>query len=230
MKKILIYLTINALVGFTALYAQTSETRRFGGFDKLKLEGAAEIILIQGNQESALIEMQNLNSEEVITEVKNQTLLISQENSRKDRRNTRLKITLTFKQLKEIKVEGASSITTQNILKTADLKINIQGAGSLNLQVDTQKIDIYSAGAGSLQISGKTNYEQIVLAGAGSINALKLEAERSNVELNGVGNLSVFAKKELVAELNGVGSLTYKGNPPTKQVSKNGIGSIKQVN
>ncbi|MCU0447957.1 MAG: DUF2807 domain-containing protein [Microscillaceae bacterium] len=209
--------------------AQDSETRNLTGFNRLDLQGAAEIILIQGKTESAKIEAQNIPLSHIYTEVRNQTLYISLK-KHTSYRNLKLKIYLTFRQLTAISSNGAINLTSESPIQANDFLVDFSGAGNMDLKINTQTLKLKSSGAGNMEVSGKADYQEIILSGAGNVEAFDLVSRAAEVELNGVGNVDVNVTKELTAELNGMGSIRYKGNPGSKSIRKNGLGSVKSVN
>lgn len=46
------------------------------------------------------------------------------------------------------------------------------------------------------------------------------------MQVNGAGQMDVLATRRLEAQLNGVGSIVYAGNPPELVTTINGVGSI----
>ena len=74
--------------------------------------------------------------------------------------------------------------------------------------------------------TGKVQTFVLKAEGVGAVNARELDAQHVDVSLQGVGSAQVRATESLRAKLEGIGSLTYYGNP--KRVSKQveGIGRV----
>jgi hypothetical protein len=226
LKSILI---LNLLIISHLIQAQNVETRQLPAFSKLDLQGAADVVLIQGERESAKIEAENIALDHIYTEVRNQTLYISLK-KRQRYENLKLKIYLTFRQLNAIASNGAFNLSGESTIQATDFLVDFSGAGNLDLKINAKNLKLYSSGAGNMEVSGKADFQQIVLSGAGNVEAFGLMSKISEVELNGVGNVEINVSNELSAELNGMGSIRYKGNPTSKNISKNGLGSIKSEN
>jgi len=62
--------------------------------------------------------------------------------------------------------------------------------------------------------------------GVGGIDTRKLLAEDADVDFDGVGGVEIYASNHLNAVVNGVGSVTYYGNPKSINKQADGIGSI----
>lgn len=106
--------------------------------------------------------------------------------------------------------------------------VQISGAGNFNLRdVSGDKLDIALQGAGQLQANGSIRQLNARIDGAGSVDLSKLVATEAQVSVNGAGKLELQVTGTLTAEVNGVGSVTYSGNPQKVVPSVNGVGSIK---
>jgi hypothetical protein len=222
-------LSINLLIISYLTQAQNVETRQLSAFSKLDLQGAADVILTQGGSESAKIVAENIPLEHIYTEIRNQTLFISLKKHQRYE-NLKLKIYLTFRQLNTISSNGAFNITAESTIQANDFLVDFSGAGNMDLKINAKNLKLHSSGAGNMEVSGKADFQQIVLSGAGNVQAFDLMSKTSEVELNGVGNVELNVSNNLTAELNGMGSIRYKGNPSSKNISKNGLGSVKSVN
>ena len=224
-----IFFLLILLLSFQACLAQTSETRSFSSFDKIDFKGAAKVFLTEGNKEEAKISAENLDLSDVITEVKNNTLYISMKKD-KNYNNTKLTINLTYKKLEKIQVGGAIDLQSNSVIKSDKFQLKCSGAGNVSLKVDTRELAVDCSGASNLEMTGKTDYQTIELSGAGNFKGYGLQSNTSKVEVSGVGNVELNVQKELVANLSGMGNISYKGNPATKKINKSGFGSISSKN
>ena len=102
-----------------------------------------------------------------------------------------------------------------------------KGVGEVEIEhIQGDEIDIFYEGAGSIEASGNVKTLRLNGKGVGEVDAKKLHAENVDVNFQGVGEAKVYASKVLNAEVTGVGSLTYYGNPTTVNKSGEGLGSI----
>ena len=141
MKKISIIIV--SLFFAVNISAQT-ETRELTDFSGLKISNALEVVLVQGNENKLVItatEEESLNK--VKSEVENGILILSLKKQlvKKVKRNGKsvktkstrhikgsLKIVLTFKHINDIKISGASEISTLGVIRQKELKIKGGGA------------------------------------------------------------------------------------------------------
>ena len=93
-----------------------------------------------------------------------------------------------------------------------------------NLNEDKFKCNIN--GVGSCELNGKVESFYVSVNGVGSVNAKQLIADDVVANLNGVGSVKLYAKNSLNASVNGIGGLTYFGNPSEFILNDSGIGGI----
>ena len=85
-------------------------------------------------------------------------------------------------------------------------------------------------GVGSCELSGSVDYFELSVNGVGSIDAQELIADKVVASLNGVGSAEVYATNSLNASTNGIGGLTYYGDPEKIILKNSGLGSISKGN
>jgi len=81
-------------------------------------------------------------------------------------------------------------------------------------------------GVGSCELTGTVKAFNVSVNGVGSVNARQLIADDVVASLNGVGSVKLYAKNSLNASVNGIGGLTYFGNPTELILNDSGIGGI----
>jgi hypothetical protein len=105
--------------------------------------------------------------------------------------------------------------------------VHISGAGDFTLNdVSGGNLDIVLEGAGRLEARGTVGALTARLDGAGHADLGGLAATDAEVAVNGAGKLELQVTGTLTAEVNGVGSITYTGNPQKVVPAVHGVGSI----
>jgi hypothetical protein len=207
-----------------------TEGRDVRDFTKIRLSYPAQVVISQGEAESLTIEADDNVATEIRTQVVNGVLEI---NNLHDRlwiiSPTRLpKITIVVKDLVELDFESAGEIRLEG-LRTDHLKTIMDGAGSIKLNnVQLKTLDCNLNGVGSVQASGTTDTLNVRVQGLGSYDGGELQSQSAIVNLDGMGSATVWADKDLRADVSGLGSVNYYGNA---QVTKtvNGLGSVKHI-
>ena len=154
--------------------------------------------------------------------------LILSTNNRLDSKNN-LKITLRTNDLNHIQASFVGSIRMDRAFTGDNLEIIMKGVG--NFRSDSlyvKSLTIRCEGVGSVGISGKADKVHLETAGTGSVDAMELLSDTVYAQVNGVGSIQCNPVEYLEGRVNGVGSITYKEEPESKDVRSSGIGRIKR--
>ena len=131
-----------------------------------------------------------------------------------------------------LKIESDSTFETKAdseiIINVKSLKeFTFDGVGETVIQnVNSEKFTCNINGVGSCELNGKVESFYVSVNGVGSVNARQLIADDVIASLNGVGSVKLYAKNSLNASVNGIGGLTYFGNPTELILNDSGIGGI----
>ena len=131
--------------------------------------------------------------------------------------------------LRGLKNSGIASLVADS-LRSEVLTIDNSGVGSLNLSgLSLMSVDVDCSGVGSIVLAGETTRAKLECSGVGSINAEHLQARSLYGDVSGVGGITCNATDSLKAEVSGVGSLKYTGNPHHKKLHRSGVGGIQPL-
>lgn len=203
-----------------------TETRDVSGFNAVSVSSFGELQIRQGEVESLTIEAPADYLRYLQTSVVNNTLNISTRRGFIGAPVRRVVYTLTVKNLKDLSFSGAGTVKVVGGLKSDDLRLNLSGAGSIeidSLAADSLTVNFSSAGA--IVVAGKVDRQSVTISGVGSYEAGDLESRSTEIVLTGAGSAVVWAHDTLKVTVSGVGSVGYYGNP---QVTQNisGLGSV----
>lgn len=198
-------------------------------FDAIDLSGSFNVRLTQGKEPKAVIETDQNLHELVDVEVKGNTLYISTTGDA-ILRPTRMDMFITYPRLRQVTIGGACKLTSDQTIVSDALTFDISGAADIDLGIETQVLTTKLSGAGNISFEGFAREHYISLSGASNLQAEKLISEITHIDLSGAGSAKVFASALLKAQLSGLGSIKYFGNPANTQINKSGLGSIKKAN
>ncbi|MBF0546124.1 MAG: DUF2807 domain-containing protein [Candidatus Riflebacteria bacterium] len=184
---------------------EKNDLRKVDPFDSIAISGAYELSAESGKPEQKL----EINTDDnllplIKTEVSNGLLKIYSTESISPSKT--VKISITALNLKDVSFSGAGKISLSGI-KNPAFKMTISGAGSVNCTGETDAFDLN-------------------ISGAGSIDAKDLKVKKSYVSMSGAGSAKVYASEELNAEISGVGSVDYFGNPAKVNQKISGMGKL----
>ncbi len=204
-----------------------SDERNVSDFNSIDASGAFNIVLTQGNENLIKVEADENIIKHIITEVKGNTLKLYTDVSINNPK--KLNINITYKNLVSIDSDGACTITGNSEIQADKFSINISGATDLKLKLSVVALNTILSGAGSINISGYADKQNIDLSGASSYDASEFITNTTEIDLSGAGSAEINATKEITGEISGVGSIYYKGEPPVKNITISGLGSISKM-
>jgi hypothetical protein len=203
-----------------------TELRDIGSFNELDIHGNYEVFLYRGAKEMVKVEADENLIDYIVTNVNDQKLQIFDQESIKSK-NT-IKISITYNALKGITSGGAANINCGNSLKSDHLKVNMNGAGLMNLKINANTLDLNLSGAGLINLSGKVKNQNLRISGAGNLDASQLKSKDCDINLSGIGGAQIYVEDNLNAHLSGVGGISYKGNPLNVNREVEGLGRINR--
>lgn len=196
-----------ALVTLASLSAHGAEqVRNVTPFKTIDARGPVSVVVEVGKTLGLRVEGEQRFLDRVTTEVVDGELRLGF----KEKDNVNIKdgdrVIVTMPELNAFRGEGAGLVKLNNVRGNA--------------------FDVNYRGAGSLQMNGQVTRLQLNVEGVGEVVARDLVAQDANVTFRGIGEVSVHAKNRLNASVQGLGTLTYHGNPRAVSKSVTGIGSV----
>ncbi len=186
----------------------------------------ADVILKKGKQQRILVVGQANIVDNIKTKVKKQSWsieFIEQVKNCKD-----LTIYITLPEIEDISLGGSGTISTEDTFTTGNCNISLGGSGSLQLNLDAQRISTSLGGSGNIKLAGQSDEINISVAGSGDIYALGLEVKECHVSIAGSGDVEISVTDELAVSTVGSGDVRYKGFPSIEK-SSIGSGDVEQI-
>ncbi|WP_353778679.1 DUF2807 domain-containing protein [Winogradskyella sp. 3972H.M.0a.05] len=206
----------------------TTISRTTSDYDAVKCAGSFDYILVAGEEGKLTIEGEENLLEYIITEVKDNKLIVKTKNNvnLKTSWNKTIKVTIPFKDISVVALSGSGDLYNKDVIKSDDLVVALAGSGDVILDINTQKVKGAVSGSGDLTLKGNTNDLDARVAGSGDFHGFNLEANNTVVSVAGSGDAEVVSRKSLKARVSGSGDIEYKGNPEKEDTKVSGSGSI----
>ncbi len=201
------------------------EVRELSSFNSIWASSAIHIELRQGNTQKITVRTDSNLQEHLKTEVENGELKLYIENVRL---STEMTVFITCKELKGIKMTGASDIVSKNKINTKDCDISASGASEVDLEITAEKIKVNESGASTVKLSGNCEDLGVKASGASNVRLYGLLAENVKVLASGSSDVEVQATSSLDATASGASDITYKGNPATIHKKESGGSDISK--
>ena len=205
-----------------------SEITEISSFNELKVWGAVDIVLLQGEKESVRIEGEGSDNSPIKIENRGQTLEVHSEcDDKKKNCEYDLTIYLTCVNLKKINCSGASSIKTEGNVNLANLSIDVSGATDLDLNMDVNKLKLCSSGASEIQLDGTMQDVDIKADGASKFLAEKCTMQNVKLECSGASIAKFRVEHTLEVKASGASDVFYSGNPNKVTEDVSGVAVVK---
>lgn len=226
MKPILKFFLVAILFMATNAFAAEIQDRKLSGFHAIASSGSFDVVLRQGNAESVKVEADADVINEIITEVRNGTLMIHSKNTHNWGNfwnNRKIMIYVVAKDLNSINLSGSGDIRIDNEFNTNKLELRLSGSGDFKGSVNVKTLEASISGSGDFSIAGKADESTVSISGSGDFDARNLITKSTAIRVSGSGDASIYASEKVEASVSGSGDVHYSGHP--KSVSKVAHGS-----
>jgi len=223
----------------------------FTDFTGLNLEGLVDVFYTQSENKSIVIKTQQIEHiNDVTYSIRNNTLTIRNDirdarQGRQVRRglfgrnttvivdgngnNRRIQVFIESPSIESFRHSGVGVITFSENVDLNKLHFQISGVANVNAQsLNVSDLEIRSSGVANVNIAGNAINVKVVSSGVGSVNLGSLVSAKADVNVTGVGSVSVHSTDELNARITGVGSIRYRGNPNITR-SVGFLGSLSRI-
>lgn len=249
MKTTTIFFTASALMLLLSLSACAQSNKNNTDSDKtisrdynvsafhaIESEIVGNIIFTQSETTKVSAEGEEKWVNNLVVKVENGTLKLDKKKDIKNtlfggRKTQRLTVYVSAPDISHLDLDGVGNMRFEGNVHLESLSIDSDGVGNFHAeQLTCGRLKVESDGVGNITLKGKGQFAEYLSDGVGNIDATKFEAEDAIVRSSGVGNVKCYASKSIELYGNGVGNITYYGNPEVKSLSKNGIGKVKSGN
>lgn len=203
-----------------------SESRNYnvGSFSSISLNGNANVTLRQGSP-SVRAEGSANQLEHLDVRVENNVLYV--ERIGRVTFQPKIDIVITVPRLINFSSVGIFDLQTGGgPLPGERIGIDISGSGNYTFNLNARHVSVAHNGFGNVTLVGLAETLNAEVHATGSFDSRNLLTEDVEIQVNGVGGASVYASRRLVAVANGIGGISYRGNPMHVERRVRGIGRI----
>lgn len=195
----------------------SSATRPVAAFNSIEVSGNIEVVLVNDTTHQLTIEAEQDYLPNIVTRVEGGVLHIY---AHEVFLNRSACVTVPVDSLTRIECSGASSVRTNDELKTTNLKLKLSGASNASLDVQlAQLLDLDLSGASKAELNGKATAVKIECTGASHADTESLIAKTVFIKASGASHAEVYASERLDATANGASEIDCQGSP--KIINKN---------
>lgn len=194
-------------------------------FDKVLVKGSFTIMLEQGNEPGLKIRglKETLETVDVDSDPDSGWLKLTRDKFSL----SSPEVVLRFSDLNKIKVEGGATIKTDGYLDLKELEVRVEGGANIKMKMKSNNVGLRGEGGVVFELEGVSSRLAADLSGAAYLKAANFESDTAYVQIEGVGFATLHVNKYLDAHLEGMGKISYSGDPEVNQ-SVDGLGKIEQ--
>jgi hypothetical protein len=217
------------IIGAAILFVQMSfgqVTKDVGDFDTVKVFDKLSIKLVPSSENKVVIKGARESEVEVVNK---KGVLKLRMPFPKLLSGNDLDITLYYKHLELIDVNEGANVTSKDAIKATSFKVSAQEGGTIDVNLDVDKLKVSSVSGGSITLSGKAANQDASLGAGGYLLASKLSTSQTTVSVSAGGKADVNASTLVDAKVSAGGSIYIYGKP--KQINQKTVfgGKIEEV-
>lgn len=245
MKRSILITALSILVaGMT--FAQSQETRSLSSFSKISAHQSIDVYIKQGSKEEARIVSDNIDLEDVLTEISQGKLKIHLDGNRF--RNIDVDVYVTYKSLEGLYASSSASITgdepivadgdfdvsasssgdVRAEIEADELSIRASSSGDVFLEVKVNEIEATVSSSGDIDVRGTAKTQDIQASSSGDYDGYDVESEEVEARVSSSGSIKVTVSNKIDGRASSGGSVRYKGVPKYVDVSSTSGGSVKK--
>jgi Putative auto-transporter adhesin, head GIN domain len=203
-----------------AAWAQDSQLRPVGSFERVEASGAINVVLRQGATTEVKVEAQPDVLARVRTEVEGGTLKLYRERQKGSfsglGKSEKVTVYVTCPRLTGLAVSGASDVKGESPLTADAFSIKASGASDVTLQITARQLTAHASGASDIRLTGRVDSQQVQVSGASDYRAYELRSQQADVQASGASDAFVYVDGELTSRRSGASDVHYKGNTRLK--------------
>ena len=207
-----------------------TEDRQVSDFKNVEVDGAAKILVSQGDHSAVKIETDENLLQYMEVNQEGDKIHIHERKGYNLRPTNGIRVYVTSPVYHSIAAAGACDILGQTKITNPEaLEMHVSGAGDIKMDIDAPQLGAEVTGSGSVYLKGQTKEVSLDLTGAAHAHCYDLLSENTKVDISGAGDAEVYASVKLDAEVSGAGSVKYKGNASDVNQHVSGAGSVKKA-
>ncbi len=194
-----------------------TQERSVGSFSSIDLRGRGTLDVVQGAQNSLVVEAEESLLPYIVTRVVGGELIIENKDGFNLGPTLPIRYHITVKDLHAFTLSGSGD-TDLGALQTSDLTLRINGSGSIHVdELQAKTLTAKINGSGDIEVAGKVDQLDMNINGSGTIGAAALSARQVELDIPGSGEATLWAIDDLDVAISGSGSVSYYGSPQVHQ-------------
>ncbi|PKQ65435.1 hypothetical protein BZG02_00055 [Labilibaculum filiforme] len=202
------------------------QDREVGSFSAISASMGLNVYVLQGDKESVTVEADENLLEYIVTEVKENELILKVNGT--IRRATKMDIYVTLVNINEINVSSGADFESRNTLELENLDISVSSGADAKLELNAKELSCSVSSGANATLRGKADFFTGKASSGSDLQAKELIARSCRAKASSGGDVSVYASEEIEANASSGGDVSYYGNPTKVKVSDSSGGDVNR--
>jgi len=198
-----------------------------GDFKKVSVSNAIDVVIVQSDSTEIIVEADDNLQKEIITEVKNGTLVIKCKFSSFINDATK-RVTVKMPVVEKLEASSASSINSKKVILGEKIDLDSSSASSININTESDSVTCSASSGSTINVEGKALKLKTDASSGSTIDAKNLIANDIDADASSGASVSIHPKVSLKAEASSGASIHYQGSPKSLEQKSNSGGSINK--
>lgn len=218
--------SMNALAG-TKLDTRKQD-RKVSSFHSIKISTGIDLVLQQSSTTEVTVEADDDLINDLITEVKNETLHIYLDRKISWGWNRTMKVFVNCPDLVKLDSSAGSDVKTEGVFKTEEFTLEVSSGSDVDFHVDASKVRINTSSGSDAKVKGTTGMLTASSSSGSDLDASELKARVVEVSASSGSDASVYASEKLNARASSGADISYYGNPTQKNIDESSGGDVSK--
>lgn len=221
------------LITSIGLLAQTNDSRTFDSFHGVKVGASVDAELVKGNENRVDLEVENVDLDEVKTEVENGILKVTMKSKNNwnggwNKKRRVVKATITYADnLDFIGVGSSADLVTDEVITGEELELKVSSSGDMSIAVDVDHLIAKVSSSGDLDIEGSAHTAKVSVSSSGDFTGRKLKVVDADLKASSSADISIHVSGVLHAKASSSADIEYYGNPTEKHIDKSSQATVE---
>jgi len=219
------------LISFSLSTLDGQTVREVGDFTEVSASTSVKVKLIKSNENKVEFKMTGGYEKSLVTEVKNDKLIIKIKHKGMFRGNNKTKaaVKVYYTDLEEISASAGASIKAEEPIEADEMEIEVSSGAVLDLEIVAGEIEAEASSGGRILLEGSAKDGKYEVNSGAHIDAMSMICDNVKAEANSGGHLKVYVNKKLNADASSGGSIRYKGDVDYVDSDSRRSGKIKRI-
>jgi len=211
-----------------------NETRNVDAFMYVDVAGSITVNLIPSDEHKVDIEMLRGDSEDLITEVRSNTLKLkfkSKGFNWNGSNKNKARIDVYYRSLEGISASAGSSVKSDNEVVADNMEIDVSSGASVKVGFEVRALEVDVSSGGSVKLEGETERQHVEVSSGASYTGTELKSQECSVEASSGASAKVWVERDFEADASSGATIKYKGDPKNRDIDagKYSGGSVREM-